>query len=674
MTEHEYGTWGSEFEMTAKIHSEFRRRALPLILLTQVLLLSACGGGGESDPATPAPLPVPVPVPPLSAECLPGSVAKLAQEAAPLQGRNTELALLACSGKELKTLSWRQTAGTALNPLSARSQAISLEPAAGQAYRFELSYQDGQGGSFSHSVQMEAKAALGDDAAVVRGEPSVLAGGKTSLRVTSAKLSEADWDSASIQWRQLDGPSVVLGEANTRRVVFSAPQTAVDTTLRLQASITLASGAKLSGQFNLLVQAPAPGLPADPAFGASDPVSRVYPFLAQGPFAAALDECVYSPRLQNSNLCTLGKLPLLGQATAGQVPTVEQVMQRVLVSNDWMGEVFERFLREQDPHGDYRRMLASVTAIVIGGRVRPSFYWSGTGAIYLDASNLWLTPEQRDTVSESPDPRSNNGAALGFSSPWRYVKDNQHAYNSLAREPRLSRPLGEVVYALGSLLYHELTHAADFMPPRLHAGLPTDKRVFQAGPARGLSQSLAEQLPFYSREMQGLAKVLSFGATPTALQIAYTPDEIVHFFSQDRVSDDYAYSVPEGQTFSREDAAMLLEETMMQLRYGVLRDYAVTTKLQEGALSADLSVSWGQRGRIGEAAIKPRAKLVLAEAMPWVDTALLDTLAPPLQLRAGQSWGANLDQAALAAGKVRPLSAQQRLNEREQTTRELRSR
>ncbi|MCV2353509.1 hypothetical protein LNV09_04970 [Paucibacter sp. B2R-40] len=655
--------------------AKLRRHALQLGFLTQVLILTACGGGGSSDSPAPDPAPPPVlPVPPLSAECQPGSVARLAQEAAPLAGRNTEIALLACSGKELKALSWRQTGGAPLNLLSARSQAITLDPLLGQAYRFDLSYQDGQGSSFVQSVLVEAKAAQADDAAALRGEPSVLAGGKTSVRVTSAKLGEADWALATVQWRQLDGPTVYLGETNGQRVVFTAPQTTIDATLRLQADITLASGAKLSGQFNLLVQAPPPNAPADLLFSANDPASRVYPYLAQGPYASALDECVYNPRLTSSNLCTLGKLPLLGQATAGQVPTIEQVMQRVLVSNDWMGEVFERFLREEDKFGDYRRMLASVTAIVIGGRVRPAFYWNATGAIYLDASNLWLTPEQRDTVSESPDPRSNNGALLGFASPWRYVKDNQHAYNSLAREPRLSRPLSEVDYALGSLLYHELTHAADFMPPRTHATLPTDKRVYQAGPARGLSQSLYEQYPFFSRELQSLAKVLSFGAAPTPQQIAYTPSDIVYFFSADRVNDDYAYSVPDGQSFSREDAAMLVEETMMQLRYGVLRDYAVTNKLVEGALSADLIITWGQRGRIGEAAIKPRAKLVLAEALPWVDTALVDTLAPPLMLRAGQSWGANLDQAALAAGKLRPLSAQQRLNEREQTTRELRSR
>ncbi|MFY7866323.1 hypothetical protein [Roseateles sp.] len=656
----------------------FDGQRMPCLLLAGLLplLLVACGGGGGSGGAE-VPPPAVLPVPPLSAECQPGSVARLVQDSAAQQGRNTEVALLACPGQELRQLRWTQTAGPALNPLSARSQAISVDPQLGQNYRFELSYLDEQGRSFRETLPLEAKALADANSLQLRGEPSVMSGGKTSLRATHPLMASPEWAAATVLWTQVDGPSLDLGERGAWRLLLTAPQLSQDAIVRLRATVTLSGGRQASGEFSLLVQAQPLRLPADPLFGSKDPASRVYPYLAQGPYAAALDDCIYNPRLSRSspnNLCTLGRLPLLGQATGGAVPTVEQVMERVLVSNDWMGAVFERFLREQDPQQDFRRMLSSVTAIVIGGRVRPSFYWSATGAIYLDGSFFWLSPEQRDTVSESPDPRSNFGAALNYASPWRYVKNNNHAYASLAREPRLSRPLSDLAYPLGSLLYHELTHAADFMPPLTHASLPSNKRVYEAGPARSLSQNLYEQLPFYSSEMQGLAKVLSFGATATALQQSYTPSDIAGFFSRDRVSDDYAYSVPDGANFSREDAAMLLEEAMMQLRYGVLRDYAVTNKLQDGALSADLIVNWGQRGRIGEAAIKPRVKLVLAEAMPWVSPNLVDGLAAPLQLRSGLSWGANLDQTALAAGRIRPLSAQQRFNEQEQTTRELRSR
>lgn len=636
------------------------------------LTLGACGGGGGGDPAPPEP---PVAVPPLGAQCLTGSVARLAVDASVRQGRNGELALLSCSGAALSNVRWTQTAGAALVPLSARSQAISVEPGAAGAYAFNVAYSDAQGRSYTAAVPLTVDANADALRVVVRGEPSVYGGGQLSLRAWAPGFGEADLAQATVRWSRLDGPTADLGDTTSWRLIFRAPTVATDTILKLGATITLPDGRTAGGQFNVLVQA-TPTSIGDPLFGASDPASRVYAYRASG-HAAALEDCIYNARLSRSNpnnLCTLGRLPLLGQATLGAVPTVDQVMDRVLVSNDWMGEVFERFLREQDPHGDFRRMLGSVTAIVIGGRVRPAFYWSATGAIYLDAGYLWLTPEQRDTISEAPDPRSNNGALLNFATPWRYVKDNRHAVTSYPVVQRQTRPIAELGHDLGRLLYHELTHAADFLPPRVHAGLPSNLRVYEAVPSTTASQLLFERLPFFSSEMQGLARVLSYGDAPTATQIAYRPADITAFFSRDRVNDDYSYSVATGATFSREDAAMLVEEGLMQLRYGVLRDFGVTNKLLPDANSADLLVDWGQRGRIGDAAIKPRLQLVLSEVMPWVPANAVDQLAPPRQLRAGQTWGANLDQGALAANRVRPLTPQERYNEQEQTTRELRRR
>ena len=104
---------------------------------------------------------------------------------------------------------------------------------------------------------------------------------------------------------------------------------------------------------------------------------------------------------------------------------------------------------------------------------------------------------------------------------------------------------------------------------------------------------------------------------------------------------------------------MLAEEALMQLRHGVLRDVAVTPQFLSGS-SADQVVTWGQRGRVGDTAIKPRVALVLAQTMPWLPAGLTNGLAAPVQLRAGLTWGQNLDQGALALGMVKPLSATER--------------
>jgi hypothetical protein len=629
------------------------RRTAPALMLVS-LMLAACGGGGGG--AT-TPVPGPEAVPPLGAQCLSGSVARLALPTGAVAGRNQELAVLACPGSRLESVQWRQTDGPALPLLSARSQALSVTPTAAGRHAFSVEVTEASGRSLSGTAEFTVAAAE-PSALVLRGEPSVWGGGSTSVRAWVDELAPADYAGARISWRRVDGPDVTLGDTGQWRLLFTAPTVTADAVLRLRAEVTLASGRGLVQDFQLLVQAP-PAAAASPLFGADNRSSRVYPYVAAGAYAAVLRDCVYTPALTTATLCNLGRLPLLGTETRGDLPSVEQVMARVLVSNDWMGQRFEAFLREQDPQGDFRRLLNGVTAIVIGGRVRPAFYWSATGAIYLDADTLWQTAAERDTVSEAPDPRSDYGRDLAYATLWRYVQANQSVGGRPPVLERASRSTAALVPALGRLLYHELTHANDFLPPRTHAVLNPALRAYEAVPAGTPSEQLRAQLPFFSQEMVDLGRVQFFGATATAVQRAWQPADIARFFSPDRVTDAYSYSLPSGQTTPREDAAMLAEEALMQLRHGVLRDVALTPPFASGS-SADAVVAWGQRGRVGEAAIKPRVALVLAQTMPWLPAGFTDALAPPMPLRAGLTWGQNLDQAALAAGAVRPLSARER--------------
>lgn len=625
----------------------------PLLLC---LMLAACGGGGGGDSAPP---PAPTPVPPLGAQCLSGSVARLALPTAASAGRNQELAVLACPGApRLDNVQWRQTDGPTLPLSSARSPALSVLPAAAGRYAFSVDFTDANGVSYSGQAEFSA-AAPEAVPVVIRGEPSVWAGGQTSVRAWVDGLAVADYAQARVRWSRIDGPQMDLGDTGQWRLIFTTPPVTSDSLLRLRAEVTLADGRSASQDFNLLVQQPPAMASASPLFGAGNLSSRVYPYLAGSAHAAALRECIYTPVLSNANICTLGRLPLLGTETRGELPTVEQVMARVLVSNDWMGQRFEAFLREQDVNGDFRRLLNATTAVVIGARVRPAFYWSATGAIYLDADYLWQTAAERDTVSEAPDPRSDYGNDLAYAMLWRYVQGNQSAGGRSPVLERSSRDSAALIPALGRLLYHELTHANDFLPPRVHLLVNSGLRVYEAVPANTASEQLRAQQPFHSQEMVDLGRVQFFGVASTAVQRGYQPADIVRFFSSDRVTDEYSYSWSSSQSTPREDAAMLAEEALMQLRHGVLRDVAVTPQFLTGS-SADQSVIWGQRGRVGDAAIKPRAALVLAQTMPWLPAGFTNGLAAPIQMRAGLTWGQNLDQGALAMGMIKPLSAAER--------------
>ena len=100
--------------------------------------------------------------------------------------------------------------------------------------------------------------------------------------------------------------------------------------------------------------------------------------------------------------------------------------------------------------------------------------------------------------------------------------------------------------------------------------------------------------------MFGLAGVMYAGTTPTAAEKAYTPAQVGEFFAADRATDDYAYSDP------AEDLAMTQEELLMSRRLGVRRDVAYS---DNG--NALYPVRWGQRGRVGDSAIRVRARSVL---------------------------------------------------------------
>jgi hypothetical protein len=378
---------------------------------------------------------------------------------------------------------------------------------------------------------------------------------------------------------------------------------------------------------------------------------RVHPYRTAALYAGVLARCVYDNSLyylsaSQTNFCTAATLPLLqGEAGPGAVPTVAQVMGRVLVSHDFLGANFEQFLLTQDPNGDFRRLLAGVSAIVIGSHVRPSYYTAATGAIYLDAYNLWLTAEQRDVVTEVPDYRLAFDDELNYSSFGRLVKANNYARRSFPATARPSRNVDELVLEVGKLMYHELAHASDFFPANDRSLDPSQSiyaNVLGRISARALaSDALATQYPLQSAEMKALGQVLFQGAAATAEQKAYSAADVGRMFGADRASDDYAYSIFQDAN-SREDLAMLFEEFMMSYRHQVQYDIAFTNLYTDGMSADQVIVGWGERGRIAEPAIKPRIKLVLQRIAPWIAAAAVDGLPAPVMMRAGASWDANL--------------------------------
>ncbi len=580
---------------------------------------------------------------------------------APAMGRNVTAAVLGCNGA-IASLRWQQIAGPSVSLLSDKTQAISFDATAPGPYSFRVSFVDAS--NTARSEVLNLRVAAGEAPATrltVRASHAVRMGGKVSVRAwPSLPAGDAV---ESITWTQLDGPAVTLDTRERQLAVFTAPEVEQDTLLRLRATLRSRLGAVEHDEVSVLVARHAQAPASDKyALWGGEHVPRVYPYKPAGRYAADLVPCVYDSRMKDwgpdYNLCSLRRLPFLAQQSGEETPTVEQVMDRVLVSHDWLGRNFEALLREHDTRGDFRRMLRSVTAVVLSTQVRPSNYYAGTGAIYLDADDFWLTAEEKDTVNEVPDYRSEFGNALQFTTLWRYVRDNQRLlpYRDPAlREPR---PLQALLDEAGWLLYHELTHALDFLPPQDYDSLRLQVSAWgfmsQRWNDRRLPSDQANALyPLRSQEFVALGEVLFRGAKASDAQQALSAQQAAELFRTDLATDDYNYAT------TREDLAMTVEEFLMQQRQGARRDMAFSERYGPQATGSTINVTWGQRGRIGEPEIRGRLREFLRHTVPWVDLAEVDGLPPPQALRAGASWTANLnpDPLAAPAGRARLLGA-----------------
>jgi hypothetical protein len=620
-------------------------------------VLTACGGGGDKGAATTPPPAVPPTAPPVggppaqppatpTAVCAGTDRFSVYAPATASVGKNVAATVASCVGSGIiGSPKWTQTAGPTVPLLADKTQTISFEPPSATTYSFRVAFVDPDGAARSQDVSINVTGAPDPARMILRASQSVRMGGNVSVRAWPQGAG-----APTITWQQIEGPPVTLDTRDPRVALFKAPNVTRDTVVRLRATSSTA-GVTSTDEALVLVERYAQAVESDQdAIWGGLHVSRTYAYNPTSPYASDLVPCVYEANQRfgtGYNMCSLQRLPFLAQEVGAGTPTVEQVMNRVVVSNDWVGRNFENFLRTQDSNGDFRRMLKSVTAVVLGVQVRPSFYYAVTGAIYLDGDNFWLTPEERDTVNEAPDFRSNFGAALNYNGLWRYVQDNRSIFQFFDPEQRVTRDVAYLLNESGWLMFHELGHALDFMPPSAYPTLNNSLGVWQnieprtatnTRPGQLTSDTVPARYPLTSPQMPGLGQVKFQGATATPAQIAYTPAQVGAFFAADIATDEYAYSSP------REDIAMGVEEFLMTSRLGIRRDVAITDKITDSTTAATLFVRWGQRGRVGEAAIKPRIKAAVQQLTPWADPTgvTVDNLAAPLFMRPGDTWSGNL--------------------------------
>jgi hypothetical protein len=355
-------------------------------------------------------------------------------------------------------------------------------------------------------------------------------------------------------------------------------------------------------------------------------------------YASVLVDCTSIIQDHPKKMCKLSELPFIGQQLHS--PTKADVLAQTVVSHPWMATRFSQLLDKMPK--DMLQLFRGVTAVVIGADIRPSHYNPDTGAIYLDPEGLWLNDAERTTISTDADFRSEFGNELSFRTTWRYVKGNSDAWNYYSlTSSGVTRTINDIVMPMADLLFHELAHANDFMPPLLLASINparTASEQLLANESSLISSDLTHRLPLNSSMQFALADVMFSGVKATANQKQLTAAQVGVDFEIDGANDSYNY------TSQYEDVAMLFEEVMMKYHYKTDRDIAFTdAPTSSGGLCNEYIVRWGVRNRIANPLVQSRAKLIVQQVLGINDASTYFTNVGAIKnLSLGIDWCSNL--------------------------------
>lgn len=372
--------------------------------------------------------------------------------------------------------------------------------------------------------------------------------------------------------------------------------------------------------------------------------SQLYAYRSTSEFAPVLKNCALAEVIVDT--CTLETLPFIAQANPDF--TRSDILDRLLVTHDWMGQRFEALLN--DAPDKMIPLFGSLTAITIGSTVRPSFYWAGTGSIQLDPEGLWLSVEEKANVSAEEDYRSGFGDGLQF---WFFetLRDgNQPAVTFYRLDDDSERPYEDIKIPMYRLLYHELAHAIDYLPAESIPSLDASLNPAEALTVNGsyfLSPQLSQEIPLNSEVLYELGQVSFRGNEATDDQKSYESEFLGAEMASDGGARYYAYST------IREDFATLFAVSMMKYDFDLDTYTAFVNKPADlnNYYCDELLVGWGQKNRLADTLVEARARWVLERVLgqsTQVDDFFSNNAKQFAMMDAGVDWCTNRDAGLLA--------------------------
>jgi len=334
------------------------------------------------------------------------------------------------------------------------------------------------------------------------------------------------------------------------------------------------------------------------------PLTDAYPYRANGPYAGVLKRCALVAEVDNS--CRLNELPFLGLVSFD--PTVEDIMNRVVVTHDWMGARFEELLNSSP--ATLLRMFRSLAVIAIGSDVKPSSYSIVNARLKIDPYYLWMTVAEKRTIDTGDDFRTNFGAGLRFEYFRSFLKPDGNTINFPSLTDDSEREFADIVPAAMSLFFHELAHAVDFTPPWTFTDMDMSTSIYQSiinNSASWLSPTLQSVIPNQSTNLEELAGVRYRNELPLETHTRYRAEDAGALFANDGAVTFYSYST------IREDFANLVQAAMLKFQYDISMGVYFYNK--PTVSDPTCVIAWGVMNRIANPSVIPRAEWAVNRAV-----------------------------------------------------------
>lgn len=338
---------------------------------------------------------------------------------------------------------------------------------------------------------------------------------------------------------------------------------------------------------------------------ATTPSNSPYVYRENSPYAEKMMACamVTDPRYS----CALHELPFIALVNAN--PTVDQIMDRLVVSDDWMGQRFEQILNVLPL--DLIRMFSSTTAVVITSKTNRSFVQPASGSMWIDPDFLWITTAEKQTIDNGRQSKADPDTGLQFREANYYSINGTTTYLSPRRGIN-QRTVANMVYSTARVLYHELAHVVDILPQGTkelvdYSGSFNDARL-QFQPE--LSKRLNQLYPRGGLILSYLPRIVEGTATALDFERAFTAQDVGSYFADGGATTLYSY------TNDYEDFANLVSYAMIKFHYNIDTNVSFyNIPESDFPTCQDFIIDWGVINRIANPYVSLRAEVAVKSAV-----------------------------------------------------------